>query len=66
MGNLRDEGLGAPSFLGVAVESTFRGNALLIKLENDSMTMRLVRGGGKTVVGCVSSATRWARVGVEK
>jgi hypothetical protein len=64
MGNLREEGLGAPA-IGVAFESAFRGKALLIRVENESMMMRLVRGGGKTVVWCVSSAMRWARVGVE-
>lgn len=63
---MRDEGLGAPGFLGVAVELMFLGKALLISVEKESMTMRLVFGGGKTVVGCVSSAIRWARVGVEK
>ena len=63
---MRVEGLGAPGFLGVAAASRFRGNALLIKVENESMTIRLVLGGGKMVVGCVSSARRCARVGVEK
>lgn len=48
------------------MESTVLGNALLIRVENESMRMRLVFGAGKTVVGCVSSAIRWARVGVEK
>ena len=56
--NLRDDGLGAPGFLGVAVASPCRGYALLINVEKESMTMRLVFGGGKTVVGCVSSAMR--------
>jgi hypothetical protein len=66
IGNFRDEGLGAPGRFGVAVESIFRGNALLINVENESIMMRLVLGGGKTLLGRVSSAMRWARVGVEK
>ena len=66
MGDLRDEGLGVRSFLGVAVVSNVRGNALLIKVENESMIMRLVLGRGKTVVGWTSSAIRWASVGVQK
>lgn len=52
--------------LGPGVALKFRGNALLIRVENASMTMRLVFGGGKEVFGCVRSAMRWARVGVEK
>ena len=63
---MRDKGLGAPGFLGVAVELMFLGKALVISVEKESMTMRLVLGGGKTVVGCVSSAIKWVRVGVEK
>jgi hypothetical protein len=48
------------------MESTVLGNALLIKVEKESTRMRLVFGDGKSVVGCASSAIRWARVGVEK
>ncbi len=55
-----------PGFLGVVVASTVLGNALPIKVENESIIIRLVLAGGKIVVGCASSAMRWARVGVEK
>lgn len=66
MENLRGELLEASRFLRAVAESKFRGNALLIKVEKESIMMRLVPGSGKTVVGCVRSAIRWARLGVEK
>lgn len=58
--------MGNPEFLGVALESPLRGNAMLIKVENESMTIRLVPGSGNEEVGCVRRAIRWDRVGVEK
>jgi hypothetical protein len=36
-----------PGFLGVALESTVLGKALLISVENESMMIRLVFRGGK-------------------
>lgn len=46
--------------------SVGRGNALLISVEKESITIRLVFGGGLVVVGCVRRARRCARLGVEK
>lgn len=43
-----------------------RGNALLISVEKESITIRLVLGGGFDAVGWVRRASRWARLGVEK
>ena len=50
----------------LALVSEGRGNALLINVEKESITMILVFGGGFEGVGCVRRARRWARVGVEK
>lgn len=55
-----------PGFFGVDVESTFRGNALSIKVENESIIIKLVFLGGKLDVVWVSKARRWDKVGVEK
>jgi hypothetical protein len=38
-------------FLGVAVTSTFLGNALLMSVEKESIIIRLVFGGGNAWVG---------------
>jgi hypothetical protein len=67
IGNLRLEGLGATNcernvgrlkayhlplgFLGVALESTVLGKALLVSVENESMMIRLAFSGGKFWVG---------------
>ena len=53
-------------FLGVPFASVDRGNALVISVENESITIRLVFGGGFEAVGCVRRASRCARLGVEK
>jgi len=63
---LRAEGLGAPGFLGVPLASVDRGNALVISVEKESITIRLAFGGAFDAVRCVRRASKCARLGVEK
>lgn len=66
IGNLRAEALGAPGFRSVAVALVFFGKALEMRVEKESMIMRLVFCGGWVDVGLARSAMRCERVGVEK
>jgi hypothetical protein len=55
-----------PGFFKVVVEFTFRGNAVSIKVESESITTRPVSLGGNCVSGCANNPSRCASVGVEK
>tara|TARA_R110002060_G_scaffold24178_1_gene32825 strand:+ start:413 stop:802 length:390 start_codon:yes stop_codon:yes gene_type:complete len=55
-----------PGFLGVPLASVDRGNALVISVEKESITIRLAFGGAFDAVRCVRRASKCARLGVEK
>lgn len=82
MANLRADGFGSricqlknerdpisdipPGFLGAALESALRGNAHAMRVEKESMMMRLVLAGGCVGVRVEKNAMKWAKDGVEK
>lgn len=66
IGNLRVESFGASVFLVFGVEVVSRGKALERRVDNESIMMREVFGGGCVEVRLRMRAMRWARVGIEK